>query len=173
LAELTVPDPMNDPPESTHILVQGSRAGPASRGPPRRRPVKWIDRRRENTTKGREGTMIRRTLIALAAAALAVGMLGGAAHAGEVTGNGKLLQFDGKWGTGLHARSFCAFSGQQALQFFTDDTDAVALPAPTKGIPSHAQSWGQIPKAVRDVLTTQGLNPGIACNPNKSTFGEP
>jgi hypothetical protein len=42
--------------------------------------------------------------------------------------------------------------------------------APTKGDPGHAQSWGQIDKATRDFLTTIGLNPGIACNPNKSTF---
>ena len=43
-------------------------------------------------------------------------------------------------------------------------------PRPTKGDPGHAQSWGQIPKAVRvDCLTAIGLNPGIACNPNKST----
>ena len=92
-----------------------------------------------------------------------------AVFAGEVTGNGKLLHVDGKWGTGLHGRSFCAYSGQQDLQFFTTDADTTRLPVPTKGVPSHAQSWGQIPKATRDFLTTIGLNPGIACNPNKAT----
>ena len=114
--------------------------------------------------------MIRRVSIAVATVTLAMGMFAGTAHAGEVTGNGKLLHFDGKWGTGLHARSACAYSGQQDLQFFTDDSDTVRLADPVKGVPSHAQSWGQIPKEVRDFLTTQGLNPGIACNPNKSTF---
>ncbi len=43
---------------------------------------------------------------------------------------------------------------------------------PTKGDPGHAQSWGQIPKEVRVYLTSIGLNPGIACNPTKSSGGE-
>jgi hypothetical protein len=117
--------------------------------------------------------LITRFGIAVSVAAVVLTLSVSSVFAGEVTGNGKLLHVDGKWGTGLHARSFCAYSGQQDLQFFTDDGDGTRLPDPTKGVPSHAQSWGQIPKATRDFLTSIGLNPGIACNPNKSTFGEP
>jgi hypothetical protein len=87
------------------------------------------------------------------------------ALAGEITGNGKSLHVEGsKWGTGLHARSVCAFSGQEDLQFEVGGS---------KGVPGHAQSWGQIPKTGafgRDFLTSIGLNPGKACNP---TIGEP
>ena len=62
-------------------------------------------------------------------------------------------------------------SGQEDLQWYTDDSDYhAARPIATRGDPGHAQSWGQIPKAVRDQLTLIGLNPGIACNPNLSTF---
>ena len=90
-----------------------------------------------------------------------------AALAGEVTGNGKNLQIDGgKWGTNLHSRSLCAYSGQEDLQFFNNEegnTDPKA--EPTRGDPAHAQSWGQIPKDFRDFLTSIGHNPGIACNP--------
>ena len=87
------------------------------------------------------------------------------ALAGEITGNGKSLHVeDSKWGTGLHSRSVCAFSGQEDLQFEAGGS---------KGVPGHAQSWGQIPKTGafgRDFLTSIGLNPGKACNP---TIGEP
>lgn len=115
--------------------------------------------------------MIRRLVGAACAAALIATLGASAAFAGEYTGNGKSLHVDGggKWGLGLHARSICAFSGQEDLQFIDDE----GLPHPTtKGVPSHAQSWGQIPKEFRDVLTAMGSNPGIACNPNKSA-GEP
>jgi hypothetical protein len=105
--------------------------------------------------------------------ALMVTASAGAALAGEVTGNGKLLHVqDSKWGTGLHARSACAYSGQEDLQFFYDDEDEYPIPADqvVKGDPAHAQSWGQIPKEDRDFLATLGLHPGMACNP---TIGEP
>ena len=116
--------------------------------------------------------MIRRVVIAIGTTAMVVGMTAGAARAGEVTGNGRLLHVENsRWGTGLHARSFCAYSGQEDLQFFTDDGDGTAKPA-TKGNPGHAQSWGQVPKAVRDSFPAE-FHPGISCNPNKSTFGEP
>jgi hypothetical protein len=84
--------------------------------------------------------------------------------AGEVTGNGTLKEVQG--------RSECAYSGQEDLQFFYDDGDTMPRPVPTRGDPSHAQSWGQIDKATRAFLTSIGLNPGIACNPTKSA-GEP
>src|SRR6478735_11917560 len=106
---------------------------------------------------------IKRLGLSLSVAALALTLTAGAALAGEITGNGKSLHVDGggKWGTGLHARSFCAFSGQEDLQF---------APGGSKGVPGHAQSWGQIPKAVRDVIAPLGFQPGRACNPN---YGPP
>lgn len=107
--------------------------------------------------------LITRIGIALTAAALVLSLSAGAAFAGEITGNGKSLKIDGggKWGTGLHSRSLCAFSGQEDDQFG---------PGGSKGVPGHAQSWGQIPKADRDFITTLGFHPGMACNPN---IGEP
>jgi len=106
--------------------------------------------------------MIRRLVSAVAATALVATLAASAAFAGEITGNGKSLHVEdgGKWGTGLHARSFCAFSGQEDLQFEAGGS---------KGVPGHAQSWGQIPKAVRDSFPA-AMHPGRACNPN---FGPP
>ena len=101
---------------------------------------------------------IKRLGVSLSVAALALTLTAGAALAGEITGTGKSLHVDGggKWATGLHARSFCAYSGQEDLRNppFSD---------PTAG---HAQSWGQIPKAVRDEIAPFGFLPGQACNPN-------
>lgn len=112
--------------------------------------------------------MARRLITSLLAATLIVGLSASAVMAGEITGNGRSLKTDaGKWGTGLHARSLCAYSGQEDLQFV--DHEGNPLPVTTKGVPGHAQSWGQIPKADRDFLTeVLHLNPGIACNPTKS-----
>ena len=90
-----------------------------------------------------------------ACAATVLGLLATGAFAGEITGNGKSLKNpDGT----LNGRSECAYSGQED--------------GPVPG-GSNAQSWGQIPKAVRDFLTTIGLNPGIACNPTKAAGAEP
>jgi hypothetical protein len=109
--------------------------------------------------------MLRRLAAAAGGTALIALLGANIAFAGEVTGNGKSLHVeDSKWGTGLHSRSVCAFSGQEDLQFETGGS---------KGVPGHAQSWGQIPKSGdfgRDFLTSIGLNPGKACNP---TIGEP
>ena len=108
--------------------------------------------------------MVRRFMtrfgVALSVAAVVLSLGASAVFAGEITGNGKSLQMpyeDSKWGTGLHARSECAYSGQEDLQFAGEE--------PTKGDPAHAQSWGQIPKDSRDFLTSIGVNPGVACNP--------
>ena len=118
--------------------------------------------------------MIRRLVGAASAAALIATLGASVAFAGEYTGNGRTLHVEGggKWGTGLHARSMCAFSGQEDLQYVDDNGVPHAI---TNGDPNHAQSWGQIPKHgefSRDFLTSVGSNPGIACNPNKSA-GEP
>ena len=111
---------------------------------------------------------------ALSVAAAVLSLSASAAFAGEVTGDGTLLHVDdSKWGTGLHARSFCAYSGQEDLQFFTDDEDTTPLAEPTRGDPAHAQSWGQIPKEIRDLIAPLGLAPGQACNPNVGPPAEP
>ena len=89
----------------------------------------------------------------------------GAALAGEVTGNGELH-------SKMPARSACAFSGQEDLQWFTDDINRVPREDPTRGDPGYAQSWGQIPKATRDLYATMGLHPSDSCNPNGGG-GEP
>lgn len=110
--------------------------------------------------------MARRLFSAILAAALVASLGASAVFAGEITGNGKSLKTDaGKWGTGLHGRSECAYSGQEDLQFLDDLGNP--LPVASKGVPGHAQSWGQIPKADRDFLTSIGFNPGLACNPVK------
>jgi hypothetical protein len=110
--------------------------------------------------------MVRRFMtrvgVAISVAAVVLSLGAGAVFGGEVTGNGKLLE--------VHARSACAYSGQEDLQFFYDDEDTLPKPEATKGDPAHAQSWGQIPKSgdgffTRDNLTSLGMNPGIACNP--------
>jgi hypothetical protein len=113
--------------------------------------------------------MTRRLITAICGAALIATMAASAAFAGEITGNGKSLHIEGD---GLHGRSACAFSGQEDLQFL--DEQGNPLPVPHKGVPGHAQSWGQIPKTsddptvlTRDFLTSIGSNPGIACNPTK------
>ena len=102
-----------------------------------------------------------RILIAVGASVALLGLGSGAVFAGEVTGNGTLKE--------VHGRSSCAFSGQEDLQWFTNDVDRVPRVDPTRGDPGHAQSWGQIDQATRVVLTSIGMNPGIACNPNRST----
>jgi hypothetical protein len=110
--------------------------------------------------------MLRRLLAALGAAAIIASLSASMVLGGEITGNGKVLKVeDSKWGLGLHARSDCAFSGQEDLQFLDDEGNPLA--EPHKGEPGHAQSWGQIPKEVRDFLTSIGSNPGLACNPIK------
>ena len=107
--------------------------------------------------------LTRKLAIAVGTATLVASLTAGVALAGEITGNGKLLDVNG--------RSACAFSGQEDLQWYFDDENTMPKPEATKGVPGHAQSWGQIPKEVRDILTAEGHNPGIACNPTKSAGG--
>ncbi|MEO8437084.1 MAG: hypothetical protein ABI562_01400 [Chloroflexota bacterium] len=107
--------------------------------------------------------MVRRVFAAVCAAALIASIGASAVLGGEITGNGKVLKTDTG---GLHGRSACAFSGQEDLQYL--DANGNPLAVPHKGVPGHAQSWGQIPKEGRDFLTQLGFNPGIACNPTKA-----
>lgn len=101
----------------------------------------------------------RRTLFgAVVCAAAVVTVSTGAAHAGEVTGSGKSLK-------PLNARSACAFSGLEdwAAEGEQPEGEISVQPGVT-------QTWGQIPKEVRDFIATIGFHPGDACNPN---IGEP
>ena len=77
-------------------------------------------------------------------------LLGGAAStasAGEVNGKGEPTGALGK------AQSICMFSG------LADGGEGE--PA---GPGAPPQSWGQIPKEIRDIIATQGEHPGDACN---------
>jgi hypothetical protein len=112
--------------------------------------------------------MVRRLVAAAGIAMLIAALTVPVAMAGEITGTGRVLKVaDGKWPTGLHARSLCAYSGQEDLQYL--DEEGNPLETVMKGVPGHSQSWGRIPKAGRDFLTTIGEHPGMACNPIRST----
>jgi hypothetical protein len=98
--------------------------------------------------------------VSLSLASLLLGLTAGSALAGEITGNGTLKDVNG--------RSECAFSGQEDLQWFETDENIVRLENPVRGEPSHSQSWGRIPKVVRDEIAGFGAHPGTACNPTKA-----
>jgi hypothetical protein len=102
-----------------------------------------------------------RILVAVGASIALLGLGSGAVLAGEITGNGTLKE--------VHGRSACANSGQEDLQWFLDDLDTMPREVVVRGEPGHAQSWGQIDAQTRAFLTSIGMNPGIACNPNKAT----
>src|ERR1044072_9137992 len=76
---------------------------------------------------------MRRVVAAVSATAMMV-FGTSAAFAGEITGNGQLKT--------VHGNSPCAFSGQEDLQWFTDDSDQTRLTDPVKGVPKHSQNWG-------------------------------
>ena len=42
----------------------------------------------------------------------------------------------------VNGNSPCAFSGQEDLQWFTDDSDQTPLANPVRGVPKHSQNWG-------------------------------
>lgn len=116
---------------------------------------------------------VRRFGVAVSVAAVVLSLSASAALAGEITGNGKKIlkvEGGGKWDTGLHARSFCAYSGQEDDQFL--DHDGKPLPEVIKGEPAHSQSWGQIPNFVRAAMP-EAYHPGMACNPNIGPPPEP
>ena len=108
---------------------------------------------------------IARLAIATGATLALLSLGSGAVLAGEVTGNGTLHEK-------MPARSACSFSGQEDLQWFTDDIHRVPREDPTRGDPKHAQSWGQYSQEERAGLTAMGFHPSEACNPNGGA-GEP
>lgn len=75
------------------------------------------------------------------------------AFAGEVDGKGNPVP------GGEKGKSACSYSGQQ--------DDPVADEGIFKG--DRVQSWGQMPKALREFLRSIGSSPGDACNPKKSS----
>jgi hypothetical protein len=99
--------------------------------------------------KNKSGTKTRLGYIICVAWILSMGTA--TAFAGEITGNGKRINVNGK--------SLCAYSGQQ--------DDAAADKGTFKG--DRVQSWGQIPKATRDFLVSLAMyfHPGEGCNPTK------
>ena len=99
--------------------------------------------------------------LALAAFGISIVSLGaGSAFAGEITGNGKWIA--GSEEAPLNGKSACAYSGHQ---------DSGTNDGIFKGI--IAQSWGQIPKALRDLFTLAGMHPSESCNPTSPGDGEP
>jgi hypothetical protein len=98
-----------------------------------------------------------RLWLAALAASLAATLSVGAVAAGEITGNGELLEVKGQ--------SACAFSGQEDLQWFFDNFQEDPKPMVTRGDPGHAQSWGQA-KDLWGFLISIGEHPGMACNPS-------
>jgi hypothetical protein len=90
-----------------------------------------------------------KSFLAVAACAAAVaGLSAGPALAGEITGNGRLKEVNGK--------SECAFSGRN---------DGYFLPTTDPNYePERVQSYGQLVKAgLKPFLPS----PGVACNPSK------
>ena len=98
---------------------------------------------------------IKRVGIAVATAAVVLSLSAGAALAGDITGTGKYIA--GSDSAPLNGKSSCAYSGLNDEYYILGDTTY-----------PRTQSWGQIPKAFRAFLTSEGHNPGIACNPAKS-----
>jgi hypothetical protein len=83
--------------------------------------------------------MKRALLVGLCALAfMVVGVT--SAFAGEITGNGKLKAVNGN--------SPCAYSGQEDLQWYTDNSDATLRSDPTRGDPAYAQNWGHTKQAL-------------------------
>jgi hypothetical protein len=80
-----------------------------------------------------------RFILALAAMTALMAFVASTASAGEITGNGTLKT--------VHGNSPCAYSGQEDLQWYTDNSDTTALTNPVKGVPAHSQNWGHVKQA--------------------------
>jgi hypothetical protein len=77
-----------------------------------------------------------RFIMALLAVAALMAFVASTAGAGEITGNGKLKS--------VHGNSPCAFSGQEDLQWYTDNSDSTLRTDPTRGDPAYSQNWGHV-----------------------------
>jgi hypothetical protein len=65
------------------------------------------------------------------------------------------------------AKSECAFSGLNDEYLFEQPEDGIA----SDGF-GRTQSWGQIPKAIRDMIRPFA-SPGVSCNPHGGGHVEP
>lgn len=100
-------------------------------------------------------TFRTRFALSIGTAMLVASMTAGAALAGEITGNRESLKIENsKWGTGLHARSFCAYSGQNDNPTSTNPMNP----------PGRVQSYGY--SVVREGAKAFAPTPAQGCNPN-------
>ena len=109
--------------------------------------------------------MSKKVLLALAVCTAVAGLSASPALAGEITGkppkDGTAKETPIGAAEGApHASSICSFSGQNDFHP-VDDVGRTA---------EHVQSWGQIPKEVRDVISDEGEHPGDACNGHTGFF---
>jgi hypothetical protein len=111
--------------------------------------------------QGRNVSMRIKPFAAAAACAAAVALVGvGTASAGEITGSGKWIA--GSESAPLHGKSICSYSG-------LNDNYVLGNPLPDADGFTHNQNWGHLDQATRAFLTSVGSNPGVACNPTKSS----
>ena len=98
---------------------------------------------------------ISTVLLATASVGAALVLSTGPAHAGEVNGQGNPTGALG------NAQSICMFSGLE------DGSEG----GPSG--PGVTQNWGQIPKAIRDIIALQAEHPGDACNGHTGLLAGP
>ena len=109
--------------------------------------------------------MRKRALLSAVVSVAVAACAAGSAFAGETTGNFGSTKSQGKNNTETpigvateedpHAQSICSFSGQNPEAFLPETHPDYE--------PGRTQSWGQIPKAVRDTFPAF-LHPGSSCN---------
>jgi hypothetical protein len=120
----------------------------------------WRDRPRPTEVPTLSHGFKSRLALALVTATLIASLSAGAALAGEITGNDRSLKIENsKWGTGLHARSFCAFSGQNDIPDSTDPHNP----------PGRVQSYGF--SFARNGLKALVPSPSVGCNPTAEFEG--
>lgn len=124
--------------------------------------------------------MFKKTLTAAVVSVVVAAFAAGAAFAGETTGNFGSTTSQGKNNRQTpigaaseeapHASSICSFSGQNPERFLpaTIVVGGVTVPNPEFEA-GRTQSWGQIPKAVRDTLPAF-LHPSNSCNGHTGFF---
>ena len=131
--------------------------------------------------------MFKKTLMAAVVAAFISVFAASAAFAGETTGNFGTDHGKNNKQTPIgqpgdadppHAGSICSFSGQNPERFLPvfllDENGNPVIGADGKPVsggfePGRTQSWGQIPKAVRDTLPAVE-HPGSSCNGHTGFF---
>jgi hypothetical protein len=116
--------------------------------------------------------MFKKVLMMAVMSAVVAAFAASSAFAGESTGNFGSTTSQGKNNTQTpigqpsdtdppHAASICSFSGQ--------NPEAFLPPTDPDYEPGRTQSWGQIPKAVRDTLPAEE-HPGSSCNGHTGFF---